>query len=1598
MIAQVLAAALAAAGPEPAERLAVDSGVYLQEIAEVFDAAPAECPVFAPAAPFPPVRAAVADARGIWFATDRGIYRVPRQGGRSRYYAGRRWLPDDRVEAIAAGGGAIWARTPSGVARIAALPYTLERKAQDFERRIRARHLRHGFVASSALATPGDLSTSRTYPNDNDGLWTAMYIAAESFRFAVTRDPEAARFARESFRALLRLQEVTGIPGFPARSFVAKGEPTGGGEWHPTADGEWIWKGDTSSDEIDGHFFALGIFHDLVADETERRAAADAARAIADHIIRNGFTLVDLDGKPTRWGVWAPEKLNGDPSWWCEKGLNSLEILSTLAVTERLTGDAKYRAVARDLIEKHGYARNAIRQKITDPPEEINHSDDELAYLAYYNLLRCEGDPALRALYHESLHLTWKAEGPERNPLWTFIHASSGIPDATRDDIEAAIDTLRRTPMDLRTWTMVNSHRLDIARASHRSRFRAALAAEPLLPEERGGLKYNSDPYRLDDGGGGGEEDDGAFFLLAYWMGRYHGFLRQTPPAAGSAPDPHPTWIDRDPWLCPDGYTVLFSSNRGGGDFDIFETQWDGKSWSEPTPLGPHVNSDFDETLPSVSADGRGLLFVSHRGRFWRGPWISRRQPDGSWGRAEFIDNDVQPEVRRARIGPDGRTIYFQRIAKGAPPDPRVYDLRMPYDPARRFWERPRPFAGDPPDAPIPGSIPPLSIPADPGRGDRPEALIAVDASSARGAEDDDQWTSEAQNLVDGLEDTSWISREGAPLDAQWVLLRLGSRIKYVPGLSRIHSLRIRMGSIDAGSASRPVRLRILGGFDRDALAELAVTDLGRGADPPWREIRLGEPAWLRYLRIEVLEASDPRAPCVAFDEVEAYGAGLSGRRPGNRVSKDANNNITVDGRPFFPIYIYNAKSDSRLAEWGFNTALQTYDVDADTQRIAILDRAEDEGFMVIGHIPWVETESGRKQARNQLLALKDHPALLGYLMSDEAGHDEETMKKDERRADLIRKYDPNHFTMLNDLYPQTYPRSSRFVDVFSIDPYPHIVGQPYAYQGFAVDAAYRAVAGAKPVFVVNASWGFIITPLENRLNVYLALIHGAKGISWYELGVRQDHPDHWESIRRCIGEIRRLEPVLFAPDPAPDSPLRTHSRIENPGTRIDALIRQVGGEVWLIAANTEPRESRVRLSLGWAERIVIRETMADRPEVWSLDRGDLTLMDAWPPPEDREPVREARPIDLVFGPYQVRIFRMAPSGPIGPIHEPRIESAPLAVVNESIRARVVEEVKRLRDGGEPDEAKATIDRFWTKCGDRLSGDDLAALIDQLAEDAKPEAILADYGRLADAYPRAEGWPKWVFEIIRAMVRAGRPPEARAWMDRLVEARPDSIWRANAEVLVDPASAASGRKPWTRAARIREEPVIDGELDEPVWRDRVTFASTVYLDASKRPQPTEFAVAYSDEALFVAARAIEPEISKIRMRFEKDDDDRSIWADDCIVLYFDPGLDYFEYEQLIFNAAGAKWDGRADRLGRCGAGRLNANVRREARVKGDAWQIEARIPFAELRVERPAPGRVWGLGVQRWRHVSGALPTVWGNARGTSHDNRPEGFGFLVFE
>ncbi len=466
-----------------------------------------------------------------WFATGHGAVRLSR--GEWSLFAGRRWLPEDELIGLAAAGEdtvAFLCRSGE-TAAIRTVRTTLAEKADRLERMTRERHVRLGYVADCALTEPGDLSSSRYVATDNDGLWTSLYLAAECFRCAVTGAEEARAYARESLEALMRLERVTGIPGFPARAVVhadeidvVRSDPETG-EWHASECGQWFWKGDTSSDELNGHFFAYPIYFELVADAEEKRCIAEVVGRIADHLIEHDFCLVDVDGRPTRWGVFSPRCLNYDARWTLERGLNSLSILSFLKAAEVICGDARYANAYRFLVERHHYALNAVDQKIL-LPGEINYSDDELAFLAYYALFLYERDPDLLALYRLSVERAVEAARPQRCPLWNAIASVALDRPVGLDDMARSLSEM---PVDRVYWPLDNSVRADVIVSPEPGRHGEGQCATVLPYSENAMTKWNGNPYSLRRKTQGLGEDDGAAYLLPYWMARFHMLIEEGP-------------------------------------------------------------------------------------------------------------------------------------------------------------------------------------------------------------------------------------------------------------------------------------------------------------------------------------------------------------------------------------------------------------------------------------------------------------------------------------------------------------------------------------------------------------------------------------------------------------------------------------------------------------------------------------------------------------------------------------------------------------------------------------------------------------------------------------------------------------------------------------------------------------------------------------------------------------------------------------------------------------------------------------------------------------------------------------------------------------
>ena len=273
-------------------------------------------------------------------------------------------------------------------------------------------------------------------------------------------------------------------------------------------------------------------------------------RDLTDHLITHCFVPIDHDGKPTRWAIYGPQYLNHDPMWWQERGLKSLSILSYLAVAEHVTGDLKYAKAARDLIDREAYAHNAMHPKVQHGPGSGNQSDDEMAFMCYYGLLRCSRDEPLKMLMRYSFFRYWINEAPEMNPFFNFAYAALCL-NATASSpwgdfsvspwlgwFEDAMTTLYGFPLDRLDWPLRNSHRLDVVslprvrsrdiESAEDYRWRGNRIRGKVLPvENRQFNHWNTDPWKLDYNGNGGELAAGTVYLLPYYMGLYHGFIQK---------------------------------------------------------------------------------------------------------------------------------------------------------------------------------------------------------------------------------------------------------------------------------------------------------------------------------------------------------------------------------------------------------------------------------------------------------------------------------------------------------------------------------------------------------------------------------------------------------------------------------------------------------------------------------------------------------------------------------------------------------------------------------------------------------------------------------------------------------------------------------------------------------------------------------------------------------------------------------------------------------------------------------------------------------------------------------------------------------------
>ncbi len=463
----------------------------------------------------------------FYFATEIGLYVV--NGWKTRFLGKGRYLASEKAVDVAVkdDNKEYWIATDKGLSRIELKLMSLAEKEEYYNDKMKyfTRENYHAGAYMSDISVPLEESTNEI--SDNDGLWSALYLGALCFKYKTTGDEAAKEQAGKTMKALIKLQNLTGISGFPARSYRRPGEHRFGDghhEWHRVTDeiGELEWKGETSSDELVGHYFAAAYYSDMLASEEEKKEIAESIKRVTDHLIENGYTLCDTDGLPTTWAHFGPQELNDQEMWCWEKGINSLELVAFMRITEHLTGEKKYGDIAEELIRKHHYGMNLLMYKRYD--SYANHIDDLLGILSIMPLLEYEKNPDMRRYLLLALRRHYNYEKIEHYPLYAF---TLSLYTGGHTNIEECIETLEDYSLDLLDYKTDHTIRPDVEVNYGPVEFGDGPQALHALPaDERvlGCLSYEAFCLK---GGYDTRYVEPSEWLLNYWMGRYYGFIEE---------------------------------------------------------------------------------------------------------------------------------------------------------------------------------------------------------------------------------------------------------------------------------------------------------------------------------------------------------------------------------------------------------------------------------------------------------------------------------------------------------------------------------------------------------------------------------------------------------------------------------------------------------------------------------------------------------------------------------------------------------------------------------------------------------------------------------------------------------------------------------------------------------------------------------------------------------------------------------------------------------------------------------------------------------------------------------------------------------------
>ena len=380
-----------------------------------------------------------------------------------------------------------------------------EEIAQAFSANIQGRHMPFGTVVDPIFASSySDTIIGYTRCGDS-AIWTGHYLAAESFRYAVTADPGSLSNVGAALEGLKPLVDVTGTD-LLARCLVPMSSPFAPGIASEESangihtSGQNFWVGNTSRDQYLGVFFGLSVAYSFVDQPGVRASIQELASRLLNFLVAHGWSVTMPDGTISTTFVIRPE-----------------EQLALMQIGKQVNPAAfasAYQSMASNLAALVSIPVVVDASDVRDSYFKFN-----LDAITFYNLIRLETDKSLLARYNTAYAVYWNAIKTHMNPHFNLIDRALNGPDASRD---------RQTAVYLNEF--LQRPRRDVY-VNLEGRFPSCVSADqscspvPIAQRVTTDFLWQRSPFQLTGGGSGTIESAGIDYILPYWMGRYYKVL-----------------------------------------------------------------------------------------------------------------------------------------------------------------------------------------------------------------------------------------------------------------------------------------------------------------------------------------------------------------------------------------------------------------------------------------------------------------------------------------------------------------------------------------------------------------------------------------------------------------------------------------------------------------------------------------------------------------------------------------------------------------------------------------------------------------------------------------------------------------------------------------------------------------------------------------------------------------------------------------------------------------------------------------------------------------------------------------------------------------